>query len=58
ELFNEPIEIITPFLYKIMLIELRKALEGYRKQYNLQILAGAGDLHHKQHKDYYKYLQE
>lgn len=58
ELMSEPIEIVTPDLYLIMLKRLRKVLDRYRKKYNLQILAGAGDLHHKQHKDYYKYLRD
>lgn len=58
ELMSEPIEIVKPDMYLIMLKRLRNILGRFREKYNLQILAGAGDLHHKQHKDYYKYLRD
>uniref|UniRef100_A0A6H1ZNL3 Putative peptidoglycan binding protein n=1 Tax=viral metagenome TaxID=1070528 RepID=A0A6H1ZNL3_9ZZZZ len=58
ELFSEPIELIKPDQYILMLKELRKALDHYRRDYNLEILAGAGDLHIKTHRKYYKYLKD
>lgn len=58
ELLSEPIEIVTPHKYLYKLRQLREAIGYYRNTRNLQILAGAGDLHHKQHQDYYKYLRD
>lgn len=58
ELLNEPIELVTAGEYVDLIKRCRFEFDKVFKDYNIQLLAGAGDLHTRNHKNYYKYLRD